>query len=366
MGISQVRAWPVWRERRRVLALLAVVELLALVAPVASWMPISRADLVIAVFLASLSVTYSVFVFGWEKARRLLLFERMPAMTPNVQGTWGFAAALLLPPTTAAAVTVVSSVGAWRAYNPAGNRRVYRYIYSTAGTVLGTTACSSAFRLDLPLAATLALASVLWVLIGAGGPTLAMCASGDLRAARKMLHLRTHRMVFATMLVAVCEYALSGIAMPLMWLSLPAAVVIQRHFVNVELRSREPHLAPMDSHAWLHVAEVIVEASDTVSVVRINTDDQQAARMIAMLQAGCDAIGTTGNGGLAILLPDCPPAQGDALARRLRIAMTHHQVDCSIAAVSKPRDGQVLEELLAVSEAELVARDASRRSASSS
>ena len=66
---------------RRVLAVVAVVEILALIAPVATWSPISKADLGLALLLASLSMTYSLFVFGWEKARRLLLLQRTPAIT---------------------------------------------------------------------------------------------------------------------------------------------------------------------------------------------------------------------------------------------------------------------------------------------
>ena len=71
--------------------------------------------------------------------------------------------------------------------------------------------------------------------------------------------------------------------------------------------------------------KVVVEAAEIVSVLRIDTADPQTARTVAMMQGGCDAIGTYPAGGLAILLPDCPPAQSDALARRLRIAMKHAQ-----------------------------------------
>jgi len=367
LRIWQIKAWPVWAERRRVLALLAVVELLALVAPIATRTPVSRAQLVIAVFLASLSLSYSVFVFGWEKARRFLLFERLPSMTPNVQATWCFAAALLLPPVAAASVTALCSIGGWRTYNPAApSRRVYRYVYSSMGTLLAATVCSWVFHRSLPLAVTLAVASVLWGVIGAGATTLAMCASGDFDAAKKMLQLQPHRMVLATMCVAVGEYGIRDIAMPLMWLSLPAAVAIHRYFVTTELRTSDRvGFVPMDQHAWLHVAKVVLDASDTVSVVRVTASDPEAAAIVAKAQTGCDAIGSTGDGGLAILLPDCPPTQGDAFARRLRIVMAHHGIDCTLAAASKPRDGLALEDLLAVLEAELVTREASKRSAGS-
>ena len=112
------------------------------------------------------------------------------------------------------------------------------------------------------------------------------------------------------------------------------------------------------------MAKIIVEASETVSILRIDSADMQTARLVAMMQAGYDAVGTYADGGLAVLLPDCP--HGDAVARRLRIAMNYHKVPCHIASASKPRDGQGLDDLLAVSEAELVlSRESSRRSASS-
>jgi len=205
-----------------------------------------------------------------------------------------------------------------------------------------------------------------WILIGAGATVLAMCASGDFDAVRKMLQPQTHSMVIVTMAVAIAEYLVRDVALPLIWLSLPVAVCIQRYFTTAELRSRDIDARPMVDEAWMHVAKVIVEAAETVSVLRIDTADPQTARTVAMMQGGCDAIGTYPSGGLAILLPDCPPPQGDALARRLRIAMQLHKVDCHIASAAKPRDGQVLDDLLAVSEAELViSREASRRSANS-
>ena len=97
-----VKAWPVWRERPRVLMVIVVVEALAVAVPVASWSPVSKADFGLALLLASLSVTYSLCIVGWERARRQLPLERTPAMQVNVLATWCFAAAIILPPLPAA------------------------------------------------------------------------------------------------------------------------------------------------------------------------------------------------------------------------------------------------------------------------
>jgi len=365
LRIKALTGWPVWRERYRVLAVLAIVELLALALPAAAWLPVSLTDLDLALLLASLSVTYSLFVVGWEKARRLLLFERTPAMTPDMLAIWCFAAALLLPPQVAAVVTAVTAASGWRAYTPAGAKLVYRYVYSMMTAVLAATTASIVYHLDLPLSSRLSMAAAAWLLFGAGTTALAMYASGQFDAAKEMLHPRTHRIELITMVVAVAEYAAYQVfGLALIWLSLPAAVLIQRYFTTAELRSRGVDARPMDPEAWRHIAKVIVAATETVSVLRIDAADAQAARTVAMLQGGCDAIGGYPDGGLAVLLLDCPSAQADALARRLRLAMQLHKVDCNIASASKPRDGLLADDLLAVCEAELVvSRAASQRPA---
>ena len=190
------------------LPLIGVVEIFAIVAPIITWSPPSLADLDLAIMLASLSVTYSVFVIGWEKARRVLLFERAPSLTPDLLATWCFAAAIILPPTLAAAVTAVSALGDWPSYNPAGTRPLYRYLYSTmAAAVLAARAASWTVRHDLPLAVSLAAAGAVWIAIGAGATILAMCASGQFAAARAMLHPDAHRIEVTTMAVAISEYA---------------------------------------------------------------------------------------------------------------------------------------------------------------
>ena len=362
-----VKAWSVWQQPRRVLAVLAVVEGLSLAAPVVTWSPMSKADLVLAALLASLSVTYSLFVIGWEKARRLLLFERAPAVTPDVLGIWCFASAILLPPALAAMVTAVSGLADWPSYNPAGTRPLYRYLYSTvAASALAATVASWLFHRHEVLAAGLPIAAAAWVVVGAGALVLAMCASAQFAAAKTMLHPRAHRIEAAAIVIALLEFAVHQLlGSPLLWLSLPAAVLLQRRFTGTELRGREFDAQPIGRDAWAHIARVLVEAAPTVTVIRIDGADSQAMRTVAMLQGGCDAIGEY-PGGLAILLMDCPPAQGDALARRLRLAMRIQKVTCDIASASKPRDGHVVEDLLAVCEAELVvSSEASRRSASS-
>lgn len=134
-----------WRERPRVLVIIVVVETLAVAVPVASWSPVSKADFGLALLLASLSITYSLCVFGWERARRQLLLERMPAMQLNVLAIWCFAAAIILPPLPAAVVTAISAFTGWPAYNaykPTGPNKFFRFVFSVMASVLAAATAS--------------------------------------------------------------------------------------------------------------------------------------------------------------------------------------------------------------------------------
>ena len=357
-SVRRLGRWPVWRQPRRVLVVLGVVEASAIAAPICMWTPFTRSDLDLALLLVSLSATYSLVVAAWEKARQYLLFERTPTMTPNVLATWCFSAAIMLPLNLAAGVIIVAMAGDWPSYNVAGPKRLYRFVYSVACCVLAATAVTALAR--LPVLARLPLAAAAWLGVSIAVISLAMAASGRTDGVRVMLQPRTHSLELVTVGLAVAEYALYAAGLPsLIWLSLPVAVAVQRWFTHTELRRWDRPSRLMAEEAWLHVAQVVVAASVTTSIVRIDSPDPAAARAAAMMQAGCDAIGSYGAGrGLAILLPDCPPQNGDALARRLRAAMRARRVPCHIAAAAKPQDGQSLGDLLAICEAEIVAREA--------
>jgi hypothetical protein len=151
----------------------------------------------------------------------------------------------------------------------------------------------------------------------------------------------------------------------LIWLSLPAAVGLQRITTRTRLRqvADDALLQPMSEEAWLIAAHEVVAALPVAAIMRIDTQEPAAVRAVAQIQAGCDAIGFLGNRGLGILLLDCPALSADALANRIRMALRHHNLEASVAAAAKPRDGYRLDDLLAVCEAELIARDAANRSA---
>jgi hypothetical protein len=65
-----------------------------------------------------------------------------------------------------------------------------------------------------------------------------------------------------------------------------------------------------------------------------------------------------GRSDLAILLANCPGTNAESLAVRMRAALSQHGIAAQVAVAAKPRDGQSLADLLAVTEAELITRAA--------
>jgi hypothetical protein len=162
--------------------------------------------------------------------------------------------------------------------------------------------------------------------------------------------------------IVLLTYAHLGM---LIWLSLPAAIGLQRITTRTRLRevADAAQTRPMTEEAWLIAANEVVAALPVAAIMRIDTKEPAAVGAVAQIQAGCDAIGSLGDNGLGILLLDCPALSADALANRIRMALRHHNLEASVAAAAKPRDGYCLDDLLAVCEAELIARDAASRSA---
>jgi hypothetical protein len=332
------------------------VDLAAALAVLASSSPITRSDIGIATLLASLSITYSRFTVSWERARRALAQEKLPTLCPNLLATWAFAAAVMLPISLAAAVIVLASIAEWPARNIAGQATPYRYVYSTASAILAASVAGSIVSLNLAEHVGLAIAAVGYVVVGMAAVALAMISVGQYPVLKVWLQPHTYRLEILTITIALAEVQLTDWHLPLVWLSLPAAIAIQRRTVKSELRiSDELSIRPMTEAAWLTVAREVITACPVTAIMRIDTTDPVAVSMVARLQAGCDAIGTAGSG-LAILLADCPGTNADSLAVRMRSALHQQGIIAPVAVAAKPRDGQSLADLLAVSEAELITR----------
>lgn len=113
----------------------------------------------------------------------------------------------------------------------------------------------------------------------------------------------------------------------------------------------------MSSRAWSARADKLVTACSEVSVLRMDCDVEAARRAIRSLQDDC-AIGSFGATGLAVVLTG--QADSDAAAARARLALLQAGIHANLSVAAKPRDGRCLADLLAVTEAELVASRAAQ------
>lgn len=297
-----------------------------------------------------------------------MLDEAQPALCPNLLASWGFAAALMLPLVLACLVIAVAGVAEWPARKIIGVAKLHRYVYSTAGAMLSAAAVQLCIRkLILPYHAQYAVAMFVYTGVCALLVALAMLSVGETTVIRKFSDLKTYYLECTTMLIALGQVALLHSALPtLAWLSLPATIVLQRQAVRADLRAADdPGARPMNQEAWLLIAREVIAACPVGAVMRVDTADPAAVSYLARVQAGCDAIGMAGNSGLAVLLTECPGPNADALAVRLRSVLYRQGIEAHVAVAAKPRDGQSLDDLLAVSEAELIARVAATRVARS-
>ncbi|HEX8306423.1 MAG TPA: hypothetical protein VF612_16230 [Jatrophihabitans sp.] len=359
--LKAVSAWSLWRTSPCAVIVILAVDLAAAAAALVSVGAIQQTDLWTAVLLASLSIVYSRFTVSWERARRALRQEKLPTLYPNLLATWAFAAAVLLPLSLAAAVIALAALAEWPARNIAGQATPYRYIYSTAGAILAATAANACMALDLAEPLALALAAAGYMLVGMAAVALAMVSAGQYKALGLLVKAESHKLEVLTIALATAQVQLINLHIPLAWLSLPAAIVIQRWAVQSDLHlSDDTTIRPMTEGAWLTVAREVVAACPVTAIMRIDTADPAAVSLVARMQVGCDAIGAMGRSGLAILLADCPGTNAEALAMRMRTALSQQGIPALVAVAAKPRDGQSSADLLAVSEAELITRAAAQ------
>lgn len=327
--------------------------------------PLKLHDIWLAILLASLSIAYSIHTMQSEGARYALNQRRHAAMS-NMLGTWTFPAAVLLPMPLAGAVIVAGCAVQWRVKNFDGKASRYRYVYSVAAVILSAAVANQIMRLGGLPQLLLWVAALAYVITNGLLVMVAATVANGFSAGRQFLRPRNYLNELGTAAIGGCGALLWLVHIPLMWLTLPVVIGIQRYAMRSESRSTSEGLtSPMTERVWSTVAREVVRACTTAAVLRLDTDNPAAARAVAEMQAGCDAIGTVGASGLVILLADCPGPNADSLALRLRSAMAGAGVTANVAVAAKPRDGQVLEDLLAVTEAELITREAATRSAKS-
>lgn len=285
-----------------------------------------------------------------------------PAQYQNLLGVWGLAAAVLLPMQLAWAVAILAAIAEWPSRNVGSKARPYRYLYSSAGAILAGVAAHLVAR---PLPAMLAgiAGAPVYMATGIASVVLVQLAARQRDGLASLLRPAAHRVEATTLLIAIAGTELAAVHFGmLIWLSLPAAIGLQQLIIRTTLQrvTNQARVEPMSEEAWSIAATEIVSALPAVSIMRIGSAEPAVVAAVTQLQAGCDALGLVANTELAVLLLDCSDAQADALATRLRSVLANQQLPASVAVAAKPRDGQTANDLLAVCEAELIARNAAR------
>jgi hypothetical protein len=361
----KIANWQLWTVPPVVLVLLLVTELAAVAVPIARSASITLTDSWMAALLASLSIGYSVDRLTSEAARSALIARR-GALSSNLLAIWLLPAALLLPIRLSCAVVIVAMICEWPVKNVAGTAQLYRHVYSSACALIAVEAAGGIMANSWQLGLRIVVAVLCYAVVDYAAIVIAVGLSTGFSSLRFMLTPRMHATELLTLSVGLGAALLRYAHIPLIWLSLPVAIGIQRVAMRSEIREVDRvDSRPMSQKVWTTVAAEVVNACATTSVLRIDTNDPRATATVAQLQAGCDAIGTVGRSGLAVLLADCPGPNADSLALRLRSALGSAGITAHVAVAAKPRDGQFLADLLAVSEAELITRDAATRSARS-
>jgi hypothetical protein len=353
------------------LALFICTTLLAVALPIATRSRVRLADIETAALLLSLSIAYSISTLRSERARVLLQKARLGSGLTNMLATWTFPVAVLLPPVIAGITIVLIELCQWPVRNFEKQGKPHRAIYSTSALLISVWCTHQVLHsgLALPLRYVIAIAS--YELVNTIFVCAAMALTGSISSVKYFVKSNSYGIECLTLLLAGAQIVMIDFGVPLSWLSLPVVLLIQRGAIRLESHQGEPsHAAPdeaplMTEKVWGAVAREVIKACDTASILRLDTGDPVAARAIAQMQAGCDAVGAVGASGLVILLADCPGPNADSLALRLRSALSSAGVQANVAVAAKPRDGHVLEDLLAVTEAELITRDAATRSARS-
>jgi hypothetical protein len=341
------------------------VDLAALAIPSAFPGAISLSSLTTAGLLALLSIAYSALSHTWERARWMMWEGRRAGHHRNFLATWCFVAAVILPPLLAAGVIITSMAAEWPGRSISKQAKLYRYVYSAASAILVACAVGRCADLPLPGPTPIVVGAAVYLVAGIVPVISAQFAVGQRRGFNRYFRWEMYRIEVYTISIGIGEVLLIQADLQAwVWLSLPLAIFLQRWTIRSEIRTIDsPVTLPMAEQAWLAVSREVIRACPVGAIMRIQTTDPAAASYLAKIKAGCDAVGMAGRSGLAVLLTQCPSRNADALAERMRAILQAEGVVAQVAVAAKPRDGECLDDLLAVSEAELIARTAASRPA---
>jgi diguanylate cyclase (GGDEF)-like protein len=144
---AAIRRWPLWSQSRQVLAVLFLVEILAIVLTIATstQYSIDREDWLTGAVLAMASIAHMETARSIERIRETL---RADAPYIDLKSVWAFAAVILLPLPLAVSLVVMTHVHLrWRVVHSP----IFRWTYSAATVVLATHAAAAVLQAGLPI-----------------------------------------------------------------------------------------------------------------------------------------------------------------------------------------------------------------------
>ncbi|MBW0102681.1 diguanylate cyclase [Pseudonocardia sp. KRD291] len=257
-----VRRWPVWLLRPRMLCLLLVVELAAagLVVTGLVVSPPGPMPILGAAGLAVLGIAHTELATGIERVRRRVARSSYF----DLSSVWTFAAALLLPTSLACLVVLAVYGHLWaRVWRPTG-APLFRHLYTAAtvvlavqvaGTLLSTESFGSGPVDPLVSYPLLVLAMVLYVLVNQMLVALAMTLTAERSLAWRDLvgDWDDHVLEGATLCLAVLV-SVAVLRQPvLVLLVLPPLLVLHRAVLIRQLEERantDAKTGLLTSSAW--------------------------------------------------------------------------------------------------------------------
>lgn len=347
--------WELWTAPRRVIALVLVVDLIALSVTVLSarHQTVDGRDLLRFASLAALALGHAAISSRIERTWLVLALSRSTKYV-DFLSVWTFAAAVLLPSSLMAALITVLYLQAWlrASVRPAGRPRLYRHIYSLASKLIAAYCTAEiVMKIDpngLSRGATgdlsaLAAGMAVFLVVDTAVVALALYVSGVERKPSELLGSWSENGIDVVTLVLGAMTALSLLYAP--WaavLVLPAVFLFQHQALLrqlVEAATTDVKTELLNAMAWRQVAQreitrasrrggsVAILVLDMDHFKRINDDHGHLAGDAALKCVGAgladelrgyDALGRFGGEEFVAVLPNIDASGARHAAERLR------------------------------------------------
>jgi diguanylate cyclase (GGDEF)-like protein len=353
-----ITRWAVWTQPTRVIAMLAVVETLALVLLALSWATLrpTVGSAVLALVLAASGIVHTEVATGVERARRRVGEKSYT----DLSTIWTFAAALLLPAALATATIAVIYTYLWfRVWKPA-RFPLFRHAFTTSTVLLAAIAArevvertggSEAWSTGVAGLAALACATLVYAAVNSLLIALAVATSNpDAKPADLFGHLDDVAVEVATL----CLGAMLALTLTVSWwfvlFAFVPILVLQRAVMFRELAdaaTTDGKTGLLTATAWnARAGEAMVRARrertslamlvlDLDHFKRVNdthghlAGDRVLAAVADAVRAevrGDDLVGRFGGEEFVVLLPGLPAgraaAELHAVAERIRQRVT--------------------------------------------